>query len=70
VSTQNKKDSVGAGKLPSLATVQKLDEIATKKLGEIIRRSASGEKGWDGFYRSELIAARELLDRDTKDVQR
>ncbi|KAF2142112.1 uncharacterized protein K452DRAFT_249923 [Aplosporella prunicola CBS 121167] len=48
---------------PPLATVQKLHELATAKLAEITRRGAAGEPGWD-FDEGELIAARELLDRD------
>lgn len=55
---------------PSLASVQRLNELATAKLGEILRRSSAGEKGWDGYSQAELIAARELLDRDTQKIQR
>ena len=55
---------------PSLASVKKLNEIATSKLAEITRRSSSGEKGWDGYSEAELIAARELLDRDTQKIER
>lgn len=44
--------------------------MATSKLGEIVRRSASGEKGWDGYDAAEIIAARELLDRDAQSVAR
>ncbi|CAK4029482.1 TPR repeat oca3 [Lecanosticta acicola] len=55
---------------PSIESVTKLNELATAKLAEIVRRSASGEKGWDGYSPSELIAARELLDRDTQKIQR
>ena len=55
---------------PTLATVQKLNELATAKLAEILRRASTGEKGWDGYEQAELIAARELLDRDTQSIQR
>lgn len=55
---------------PSVATVQKLNQLATSKLAEIIRRSASGEKGWDGYSQSELMAARELLDKGTAKIAR
>lgn len=51
---------------PSLATVKKLEELATAKLGEIIRNYSSGKKGWTGYEQAEVIAARELLDRDGK----
>lgn len=55
---------------PSIDSVKKLSELATSKLAEITRRSASGEKGWDGYSEAELIAARELLDRDTQKIAR
>lgn len=55
---------------PTLVSVQKLNEIATSKLAEILRRSSASEKGWDGYAHSELIAARELLDRDIKSIER
>jgi hypothetical protein len=50
--------------LPDVKTIQLLNQKATDKLTEIIHRSAGGEKGWEGYESSELIAARELLDRD------
>lgn len=49
---------------PSIATAQKLNELATSKLAEIIRRSSTGESGWQGYEEAELISARELLDRN------
>lgn len=55
---------------PSIASVKKLNELATSKLAEITGRSSSGEKGWDGYSEAELIAARELLDRDTQKIER
>ncbi|KAF2416435.1 hypothetical protein EJ08DRAFT_673745 [Tothia fuscella] len=54
--------------LPTLSTVERLHELATAKLGEIVRKSAAGEKGWEGYDGAETIAARELLDRDTKSI--
>ncbi|OJD31108.1 tetratricopeptide repeat domain-containing protein [Diplodia corticola] len=60
-------DTAGDIAPPSVATVEKLRELATAKLAEIVRRSGSGEAGWD-YDQSELIAARELLDRDTQAV--
>nr|POE82714.1 tpr repeat protein oca3 [Quercus suber] len=50
---------------PSHNVIQKLNELATTKLAEILRRNASGEKDWDGYSQPELAAARELLDKDT-----
>ncbi|CAO2649132.1 Nn.00g100810.m01.CDS01 [Neocucurbitaria sp. VM-36] len=50
--------------IPTISTVKKLEEIATSKLAEIVRQYKSGTKGWTGFDEAEVIAARELLDRD------
>lgn len=55
---------------PRLETVKKLEEIATTKLAEIVRRYGAGEKGWTGYDEAEVIAARELLDREGKGVVR
>ncbi|KAI9717313.1 MAG: hypothetical protein M1812_004840 [Candelaria pacifica] len=63
---------VGAGELPppTLSVVQKLNERATSKLAEIIRRSSTSETGFEGYEQGEVIAARELLDRDTQPIER
>lgn len=50
--------------LPTLSTVERLNELATAKLAEIIRHYTAGEKGWDGYDEAEVIATRALLDRD------
>lgn len=55
---------------PSLKTLQKLNELATSKLAEIIRKSSTTTPGWEGFAEAEVIAARELLDRDTASITR
>lgn len=55
--------------LPFLDVVQRLEVLATEKLAEIIQKGTRGEKGWEGYDEPELIAARELLDRDAK-IQR
>ncbi|KAI9791790.1 MAG: hypothetical protein M1835_000093 [Candelina submexicana] len=64
--------SLGAGEVPppTLSVVQKLNERATSKLAEIIRRSSTAEKGFECYEQAEVIAARELLDRDTQPVER
>lgn len=51
--------------LPSTATVQSLDALATEKLAEITRRFSAGEKGWQGYDGAEIAAARELLQTDS-----
>ncbi|KAB2100683.1 hypothetical protein AG0111_0g10921 [Alternaria gaisen] len=52
--------------VPNAQTVNKLEEIATNKLAEIIRLYKSGKKAWQGYDEAEIIAARELLDRNGK----
>jgi hypothetical protein len=52
--------------LPKIGTVKKLEEIATTKLAEIIRKASSGKTGYD---QAEIVAARELLDRQGKGEQ-
>jgi len=55
---------------PSLESVQKLNQKATAKLSEIVRRGAAAEKGWDGYDAAELQAARELVAQDAQTIQR
>ncbi|KAI5358720.1 putative ER membrane protein complex subunit 2 [Septoria linicola] len=55
---------------PSIENVKKLNELATSKLAEIVRRSTSGEKSWDGYNAAEITAARELIDKDTQKIAR
>lgn len=52
--------------LPQVSTIMKLEEIATSKLAEIVRQFGGKKKGWSGYDEAEVIAARELLDRDAK----
>ena len=55
---------------PTLQSIQKLNQLATKKLAEIVRRGSAHEKGWDGYEEAELMAGRELIDRDTQSIKR
>ncbi|PNS20498.1 hypothetical protein CAC42_5948 [Sphaceloma murrayae] len=55
---------------PPIPAVESLNELATSKLSEIVRRGSAKEHGWDGYDEAELISARELLDRDTQKVER
>lgn len=48
---------------PSRGTLEKLDEKATEKLSEIVRRNGAKEKGWCGYEESEVAAARDLLSK-------
>ncbi|KAF2499469.1 TPR-like protein [Lophium mytilinum] len=56
--------------LPPVTTIEKLNELATTKLAEIVRRGSAKESGWGGYEEAELIAARELLNRDGANVVR
>ncbi|KAA8575364.1 hypothetical protein EYC84_004536 [Monilinia fructicola] len=42
--------------LPDTSTIEKLNETATSKLAEIVRRSAAKEPGWEGYDEASLIA--------------
>jgi hypothetical protein len=50
--------------------VERLNELATAKLSEIVRRNTSGEAGWEGYEKAEIIAAQELLNRDAAPITR
>jgi tetratricopeptide (TPR) repeat protein len=56
--------------LPSQATLQKLNEAATEKLSEIVRRHGSFQRLWQGYDAGEVAAARELLDKSSSQVVR
>ncbi|ESZ92501.1 hypothetical protein SBOR_7107 [Sclerotinia borealis F-4128] len=56
--------------LPDTKTIEKLNETATSKLSEIVRRSAAKEPGWEGYDEASLIAARELLTRESASITR
>ncbi|PHH81187.1 hypothetical protein CDD80_20 [Ophiocordyceps camponoti-rufipedis] len=52
------------------ATLQKLNQAATKKLVEIVHKYRAGEKLWQGYNVGEIAAARRLLDQTSADVVR
>ncbi|KAI9663502.1 MAG: hypothetical protein M1831_002511 [Alyxoria varia] len=52
--------------IPPLKTVQKLNELATSKLAEIVRRYSTKDENWSGYEEAEIIASRELLNRDVE----
>jgi hypothetical protein len=70
MASQNTRQSKSEEDMPDLKTLQLLNQKATSKLTEIVRRSTGGESGWQGYDAAELIAARELLDRDSTPVTR
>jgi hypothetical protein len=55
---------------PDLKTVERLNETATSKLSEIVRRSVGGDAGWGGYDEAELIAAKALLNSDAAQITR
>lgn len=50
--------------------MEQLNELATAKLAEIIRRNTSQEIGWQGYDDGEIVSAKELIDRDTVAITR
>ncbi|TVY60685.1 TPR repeat protein oca3 [Lachnellula suecica] len=55
---------------PDIKDIERLNELATAKLSEIVRRNTSGEAGWEGYEKPEIIAAQELLNRDAAPITR
>lgn len=55
---------------PDQKTTQKLNQLATTKLAEIVRRYGAGEKLWQGYEESEIAAARELLSKASSEMVR
>jgi ER membrane protein complex subunit 2 len=56
--------------LPDAATIKKLNEAATQKLAEIVRRGGAEEKSWQGYDQAEIEAARELLAKSSPELVR
>ncbi|PFH61948.1 hypothetical protein XA68_15710 [Ophiocordyceps unilateralis] len=52
------------------ATLEKLNEAATKKLAEIVHKYRAGEKLWQGYDAGEIAAAHRLLAKASADVVR
>lgn len=50
--------------------MERLNETATAKLSEIVRKSTAREAGWEGYDNAEIIAAKELLNREVKPITR
>jgi hypothetical protein len=61
--TVKRQDADDDVPVPALATVQKLDELATAKLAEMVREFAARKHGASGYDAAEIEAARELLAR-------
>jgi hypothetical protein len=56
--------------LPEKDTIERMNELATAKLAEIVRRYTAGEQQWSGYDEAEIKAARDLLSKDESKVQR
>lgn len=56
--------------MPTAATIEKLNELATEKLSEIVRRYSAKERQWTGYDQAEIAAARELLAQDAPQTAR
>jgi hypothetical protein len=50
--------------------VERLNETATSKLSEIIRKYTAKDEGYQGYDQAEIIAAQELLNREKTSVAR
>lgn len=67
---ESAKQDNGDFSLPSTQTTEKLNELATKKLAEIVRRNNAGESLWQGYKKTEVDAAKELLEKDSPELVR
>ncbi|KAL2016616.1 hypothetical protein VTK56DRAFT_3234 [Thermocarpiscus australiensis] len=50
--------------LPDTRTIERLNELATARLAEIVRHSVAQDRGWRGYDAAEIAAAQELLSED------
>lgn len=62
------KSDEGEFTLPDARTIERLNQLATSKLSEIIRRSTARESGWRGYDELEVDAARKLLSEESAAV--
>ncbi|KAK3299184.1 uncharacterized protein B0H64DRAFT_317765 [Chaetomium fimeti] len=56
--------------LPGTSTLERLNELATARLSEIVRHSAASDRGWRGYSEAEVAAARALLADDASAIER
>lgn len=50
--------------------IERLNELATAKLSEIVRRNGAQERAWRGYDEAEIKAARELLSKESPGIER
>ncbi|KAL2128983.1 hypothetical protein VTI74DRAFT_8391 [Chaetomium olivicolor] len=65
-----KQTEDGEFALPDTSTLERLNELATAKLSEIVRHSTAHDRGWRGYSEAEVAAARELLSEDASTAAR
>lgn len=56
--------------VPEQKKIEKLNQLATDKLAEIVRRNTAGEKLWQGYSPEEIGAAKDLLAKSTPELVR
>lgn len=62
----SKKTEMDGTLPPDTETLERLNQLATEKLAEIVRRGGAKEPGWTGYDTAEIEAARKLLAEDEK----
>jgi ER membrane protein complex subunit 2 len=60
----SKKTEIDGTPPPDTETLERLNQLATEKLAEIVRRGGARESGWTGYDAAEIEAARKLLAED------
>lgn len=63
-SKTNKQAEPGDFSVPAVSTIERLNEKATQKLSEIVRRSTAKESGWRGYEESEVMEVQDLLSME------
>ncbi|KAK3946057.1 hypothetical protein QBC46DRAFT_425056 [Diplogelasinospora grovesii] len=61
---RTKQDDADDFVLPDTSTAERLHELATEKLSEIVRHYTLQDRGWRGYDESEIAAARDLLAKN------
>lgn len=69
-SKPSKQPELEEWSLPDVTMLQNLNELATKKLAEIVRRNGAQERLWQGYDESEVAAARDLLSKESAELVR
>lgn len=54
----------------TLGKMESLNQLATEKLVQIVSKFRRNVKGWTGFDEAEVLAAKDLIDRDEQKFSR